>query len=338
MCVQCILGVPVLEYTVQLARAGSHLKCTSLLSAKSHMNSSRRDVEAVPPPPGLLVTSCQGCQYALGGVCVVRLCRSSFVFRVARAGVFCVLPRASQAAACWAIFPPRSPWRRIRHQPAMFGKTLVFDASDEEEEQEHELGLDELGSTGPRSRRRSSAVESVRVASIAGAGGAPRRAVPLTPAAAAANTVPTLVDPVTDTSLCCRMFATEFVHINMRDAAEQKQGAADDIREHAPGVDPDKATQVAAREACQRRCRLNRGSALLLVFIKFATVAGWAVGSYYGVMCIEELFDTVSTRIDPPTTSRSYLGCACLFCFALAPGAAGAAAASGCWRCCSCLH
>ena len=96
------------------------------------------------------------------------------------------------------------------------------------------------------------------------------------------------------------MFATEFAHIHKREAEEGAIGS--DIGENFTS-----STQGAAgkkRKCC--KCRLTRGTAVLLIILKYLCIAAWGVGVYYGIECVGDLFDMVQTHLDPPETSRAY--------------------------------
>jgi hypothetical protein len=101
--------------------------------------------------------------------------------------------------------------------------------------------------------------------------------------------------------LCCRMFTTEYIHIRLEEAGvvfgEDAAAAA-----HRHGNDGAVASEP-------RRCKLTRAAAPWLIIVKLMCVAGWVVGTYYGVACIEELFSSCETSVDPPEESRSYQAC-----------------------------
>ena len=104
------------------------------------------------------------------------------------------------------------------------------------------------------------------------------------------------------------MFATEYVHIDMTREAEAMLGGGgvgSDIEELSAAALTKKAE---AANGCCACCRLTKAAAPVVIIIKLLCVVVWGVATYYGIMSVEELFASVATTIDPPTTSRAYIG------------------------------
>ena len=102
-------------------------------------------------------------------------------------------------------------------------------------------------------------------------------------------------DEVTKAPLCCRMFITEYVHIHQMERLLEAKRARFKSKLKAQGV-----------RRPRRRCGLTRGCAPLLMIVKFLCVGMWVAGIYYGITSIEDLFSEVSTVLDPPEDSRSF--------------------------------
>ena len=118
------------------------------------------------------------------------------------------------------------------------------------------------------------------------------------------------------TPLCCRMFITEYLHIHQREAEARAAGYdASDITEVHPDTTQGGNGHAKKKKKKKKCCPLTRRLVPLVIFAKIACVALWAVGIYYGITCVEELFDNVATNVDPPEESRSFQACvrACLF-------------------------